>query len=193
MPDRGTPVPSWPDKRLVEECLNGGEVAWSVLVDKYKNLIFSVILKYRANPEEAADLFQSVWLDAYNDLPKLRKRDALKPWLISLTTHKCYHWKKKQKRQELQEIDDVDAEELEEHTATAPTFLEELERDQLVREAILSLNPRCQEMIRLLFFTSPPLPYKEVAERLGLAAGSIGFIRGRCLQHLQKALEKEGF
>jgi len=193
MPDRGTPVPSWSDKRLVEECLNGGEAAWSALVDKYKNLIYSIILKYRANSEEAADLFQSVWLDAYNDLSKLRKRDALKPWLISLTTHKCYHWKKKQKRQEFQEIDEIDTEELEEHTATAPMFLEELERDQLVRDAILSLNARCQEMIRLLFFTSPPLPYKEVAERLGLATGSIGFIRGRCLQRLQKALEKEGF
>jgi len=193
MPDRGTPVPSWSDKRLVEECLKGGEVAWVVLVDKYKNLIYSIILKYRAGPEEAADLFQSVWLDAYNDLPKLRKRDALKPWLISLTTHKCYHWKKKQRRQEFQEIDDIETEDLEEHAVTTPTFLEELERDQLVRDAILSLSPRCQEMIRLLFFTSPPLPYKEVAERLGLATGSIGFIRGRCLQRLQKALEKEGF
>ena len=194
MPDRGTPVSSWTDKRLVEECLSGDELAWSVLVDKYKNLIYSIILKYRTGSEEAADLFQSVWLDAYNDLPKLCKKDALKPWLISLTAHKCYHWKKKQRRQEQREVDDVDAEELEEHTiAAAPVFLEELERDQLVRDAVLSLNPRCQEMIRLLFFTSPPLPYKDVAERLGLATGSIGFIRGRCLKRLQKALEKEGF
>jgi len=31
------------------------------------------------------------------------------------------------------------------------------------------------------------------AKRLGLAVGSIGFIRGRCLQRLQKALEQMGF
>jgi len=188
-----TPVPSWTDKRLVDECLKSNEQAWSALVDKYKNLVYSVILKYRAGPEEAADLFQSVWLDAYNDLTKLRKRDAFKSWLISLTTHKCYHWKKRQKRQEFHEVIDVDTEELELETAEAPTFLEELERDQLVRDAILTLPPRCQQMIQLLFFTSPALPYKEVAERLGLATGSIGFIRGRCLKRLQTALEKEGF
>ena len=47
-------------------------------------------------------------------------------------------------------------------------------------------------MIRLLVFTSPPVPYKEVARRLGLATGSIGFIRGRCLQRLQKNLDKQG-
>ena len=48
-------------------------------------------------------------------------------------------------------------------------------------------------MIRLLFFVDPPLPYREVAQRLGLATGSIGFIRGRCLQRLQKALQAMGF
>jgi hypothetical protein len=48
-------------------------------------------------------------------------------------------------------------------------------------------------MIRLLFYTEPPLPYREVAQRLGLATGSIGFIRGRCLQRLEKALQAMGF
>lgn len=47
-------------------------------------------------------------------------------------------------------------------------------------------------MVHLLFFHQPPLPYKEVAERLGIAVGSIGFIRGRCLKKLQKQLEEHG-
>ena len=77
--------------------------------------------------------------------------------------------------------------------STEPTFVVTLERDQLVREAIFNLSPRCREMIELLFFSHPPMPYKEVAEKLGLATGSIGFIRGRCLKRLQKNLEKQGF
>jgi hypothetical protein len=48
-------------------------------------------------------------------------------------------------------------------------------------------------MIELLFFQHPPLPYADVAERLKLARGSIGFIRGRCLKRLKKALEEKGF
>ena len=66
------------------------------------------------------------------------------------------------------------------------------QREQLVREAILKLPLRCREMVRLLFFTFPPKPYKEVAEQLGLAVGSIGFIRRRCLTRLQRALERLG-
>ena len=63
----------------------------------------------------------------------------------------------------------------------------------MVREAIDALPPRCREMIELLFFEQPPLPYAEVARRLNLAPGSIGFIRGRCLKRLKQILEERGF
>jgi RNA polymerase sigma factor (sigma-70 family) len=69
----------------------------------------------------------------------------------------------------------------------------ELEREQLVRDSIEMLPPRCRQMITLLFFEHPPQPYQEVAERLGLARGSIGFIRGRCLKRLKRILEDKGF
>ena len=186
------PTPSWPDKSLVEECLRGSDLAWNALVDKYKNLVYAVVLRAGADQDSAADLFQGVWLDAYNGLDKVRKTESIKSWLITLAKHKCYHWRQKERRISAREIDDYDAETLEEEASFEPEVLEELERDQLVREAILQLNERCQEMVHLLFFTHPPPPYTEVAEKLGLATGSIGFIRGRCLQKLQKALEKLG-
>lgn len=190
--DRGIPDPGWSDQRLVDRCLEGDETAWGVVVDKYKNLVYHLILKYRPGDDEAADLFQSVWLDAYNDLPKLRKKGSFKSWLISLTNHKCYHWKKKWKRREKHETNEIDAETLGEEIGVEADFVEKLERDQLVREAVFSLSDRCREMVTLLFFKTPPMPYKEVAEKLGLATGSIGFIRGRCLDRLQKALKKLG-
>jgi len=37
------------------------------------------------------------------------------------------------------------------------------------------------------------MPYNDVARRLHLATGSIGFIRGRCLKRLRKLLEEKGF
>jgi len=55
------------------------------------------------------------------------------------------------------------------------------------------LSPRCERMVRMLFFENPPRPYQEVARELDLATGSIGFIRGRCLEKLKKQLEKMGF
>ena len=62
----------------------------------------------------------------------------------------------------------------------------------MLREAVARLPPRCQEMIRLLFYQQPPMSYRDLAARLGLATGSIGFIRGRCLKRLQRTLEEVG-
>ncbi len=190
MPDRKTPNVSWTDERLVGLCLQGDEGAWRVLVDKYKNLVYSLILKYRPGSEEATDLFQGVWLDAFNDLAKLKKRGSFKSWLISLSNHKCYHWRQQQRRKGQHEIAMDEPETLEEHTAISPDFVSELERQQWVREALRQLSPRCQELLHLLFFAKPPKPYQEVAEHLGLAVGSIGFIRGRCLKKLETLFEQ---
>lgn len=189
---RRTPDPGWQGQRLVEACLAAREGAWDAIVDKYKNLVYSIVLEYGVAPDEAADVFQSVWLDAYTGLAKLRKKGSVKSWLISLTLHKCYHWKQGHRRRVAHEPDRPDVDELAKELETPPDFVEKLEQDQLVRQAVNELPSRCREMIDRLFFRFPPMPYKELAQHLGLATGSIGFIRGRCLQKLRKILEKKG-
>ena len=187
-----TPGSDWTDTHLVQECLRGNEQAWHVLVDRYKNLIYSIALRYGAPHQDAADIFQRVCLDLFNELPRLRDAEALQAWLIRVTTHKCYHWKHQQSSLESGwDEDEMSARSAD--TMVPPDVLAELEREQLVQEAIAQLPPRCREMIELLFFENPPLPYANVAQRLHLATGSIGFIRGRCLERLRKILEANGF
>ena len=76
---------------------------------------------------------------------------------------------------------------------TGGTLVEELEQEQMLREAVASVGGRCVEMIRMLFFESPARPYEQIARKLGLATGSIGFIRGRCLDRLKKQLLSRGW
>ena len=87
---------AWPDRRLVAECLKGNEEAWSVLVEKYKRLIYSIPVKYGFSPDEATDIFQAVCLELLSELPKLRKPEALPKWIIQVTSHKCFHGKREQ-------------------------------------------------------------------------------------------------
>ncbi len=185
------PSPAWSDEDLVAECLSGSEPAWTALVLKYKNLVYSVPVKYRMSPEDAADVFQSVWTELYNELPKLRRTAAVRSWLITVASNQCYRWKKNRQRWGEPADPEFDIETLAGEGGTG--LHEEIEREQVFREAIQSLPERCQIMIRLLFYTDPPLPYGELAQQLGLAEGSIGFIRGRCLQKLRRSLEEKGF
>jgi RNA polymerase sigma factor (sigma-70 family) len=182
----------WTNARLIEECLLGNQQAWHVLVDRYKNLIYSIPLKYGAPPQDAADIFQAVCLDLFNELPKIRDADAIQGWLVRVASNKCYHWK----RQQTARPDDWDEDRMQGISGNVPEaaeILADVQQEQILREAIAQLPPRCREMIGLLFFEQPPMPYAEVAERLSLARGSIGFIRGRCLQRLKRILEEKGF
>ncbi len=188
-----TPSVSWSDERLVNECLNGNEQAWAALINKYKNLMFSIPIKYGASREDAADIFQAVCLELFSELSNLRKVSSLRSWLITVAAHRSFHWKQKQRRRSQKEVSGQEQDYPGESAAPSAELMEGAEREQMVRDALARLPARCNEIIRLLFYEHPPVPYNELAQRLGLATGSIGFIRGRCLKRLQKLLENMGF
>jgi RNA polymerase sigma factor (sigma-70 family) len=184
---------SWPDDRLVAECLEGNQQAWSALVDKYKNLIFSIPVKLGLY-EDAADIFQAVCLDLLTDLPRLREPRALPKWLMQTCYHKCLQCRRRaEKRVPLAEEDGETSPESGSPSTLPDNMLVQLEKEQIVRDAIAELSPRCERMIRMLFFETPARPYEEIAKELGIATGSIGFIRGRCLGKLKQQLENMGF
>ena len=184
------------DERLISLCLKGDQEAWSALIDKYKNLIYSIPIKLGMY-QDAADIFQSVCVDLLSELQRLREHRALPKWLMQTCYHKCLHYQRAAERivelaPEGSKGDGVNREssslnELPEH------LLVQLEQEQILRDAILELPQQCERMVRLLFFEIPPRPYENVAEELGMATGSIGAIRARCLASLKKQLKKRGF
>ena len=183
------------DERLIGRCLKGDQEAWSALIDKYKNLIYSIPIKLGMY-QDAADIFQSVCVDLLSELPRLREHRALPKWLMQTCYHKCLHYQRAADR--LVEL----APEGTDSNAAPPAnsaddfpehMLVQLEQEQILRDAISELPEKCERMVRLLFFEFPPRPYENIAEELGMATGSIGAIRGRCLAYLRKHLEKRGF
>jgi len=189
-PVRHNETRGWSDKRLVHGCLRGEERAWAALIDKYKNLIFSIPLKYSFSPDDATDIFQSVCLEMLSELPKLRNVKALPKWIIQVTAHKCLHHKRQLARrtaagQTVEMPEQATA-------AAAEQILRQAEEEQSLREALSALPPRCRQLIHMLFFEEPPRPYPIIAAELGLATGSIGFIRQRCLDRMRKLIEDAG-
>jgi len=178
------------DTELVGKCLLGEEVAWKSLVGRYKNLIYSIPVRYGFAQEDATDIFQAVCLDLVCELSRLRDPQALAGWLIRVTHHKCFHHKKDRHRYVAADPNQpepaVASEDLPEG------LLSQFEQDQHIRTAVRELSPRCRELVECLFFELPARPYQEVARKLGLATGSLGFIRRRCLNRLRDRLEELG-
>jgi RNA polymerase sigma factor (sigma-70 family) len=178
---------------LVERCIQGDQRAWEEFTSKYKRLIFSIpMITCGASPEDAADVFQAVCIEALNSLVQLKNMRSLRSWLITVTLRQSYRWKRKQKNH--LELDAMEPNTVEEIATVPPTdMLSQLEQEQIVRQVVAKLHPRQQELVRLLFFEQPPVPYTDVAKRLGLATGSIGLVRARCLEKLRETLMASGF
>src|SRR5260370_27936164 len=94
----GKPSGVWSDTRLVKECLSGNEEAWSLLIEKYKALIYSIPAKYGLPADEAADVFQATCMELLARLPALREPPALPKWLMQVAHHQRYRWKHQQRR-----------------------------------------------------------------------------------------------
>jgi len=183
------------DEQLIGRCLKGDQEAWSTLIDKYKNLIYSIPIKLGMY-QDAGDIFQSVCVDLLSELPRLREHRALPKWLMQTCYHKCLRYQRATDR-----LVELAPEGTDSNAASPASSADELpvhllmqfEQEQILRDAISELPEKCERMVRLLFFENPPRPYENIAEELGLATGSIGAIRGRCLAYLRKHLEKRGF
>lgn len=181
------------DNGLIQSCLKGSEQAWSRLIEKYKRLIFSIPIKEGLSPDDAADIFQAVCLDLLSELPRLRHSKALPRWLIQVTYHKCIRRKADQQRYAAIETEGEEWAPVDGGEQLPEGLLYESERSQKIREVLSELEPRCRQLIEALFFESPARPYREVAQSLGLAVGSIGPVRERCLEHLRRLLQRAGF
>jgi RNA polymerase sigma factor (sigma-70 family) len=180
------------DRELVDGCLRRREDDWNLLVDKYKKLVFSIPIRYGFSREEAADIFQSVCLELIQELPKLRDPEALPKWLMQVTAHKCFHWKKQRSRMVSRDDEEAGIPEAS-IPPDADLKVREIEEEQMLRNALAELPPRCRELIHMLFYEEPKRPYRQVAESLGLATGSIGLLRQKCLDRLKKRLDSLGF
>src|SRR5947209_11617876 len=77
------------DELLLRRCLLGDEKAWSILVRKYADLVFSIPIRRGIREEDAADVFQSVWVALLDSIATIREPRAVAAWLIRTTAHAC--------------------------------------------------------------------------------------------------------
>ncbi len=80
--------------------------------------------------------------------------------------------------------DDAVFPEISDEAALPDEVLLQLETQNRVRVALSSLDERCQNLLKMLFYEDKPPSYTEIATLLGISEGSIGPTRARCLQKL---------
>jgi RNA polymerase sigma factor (sigma-70 family) len=170
---------------LVTRARNGDKQAWDVLVERYAPLIWSICRRYRLSGADADDAAQNVWLLLVDHLDDIRVPAALPGWLATTTRRECGRVLRATQGP-LAASCVLDAGILaDEQAATADQELLAAERHAALREAFADLPPGCQQLLTLLI-AGRPVPYTQISTRLGIAVGSIGPTRHRCLDKLRR-------
>ena len=178
---RGDP----PVNDLVKRAQDGDQQAWDALVVRYAPLIWSICRRYGFGRPDAEDIMQTVWLRLVDQLNRLRDPDALPGWLVTTTRRECLQVLDKARRTDTLGLP-LDAGDIpDQQAAAAEDELLAAERRAALREAFTDLPPHCQDLLTLLI-QDPPVSYAEISARLGISIGSIGPIRGRCLDKLRR-------
>jgi RNA polymerase sigma factor (sigma-70 family) len=174
-------------EETVERCLRDDQDAWADLTSQFSPLMASVATRYRLLPSQREDMEQIVWAQLSRKLRGLRDPLAVGAWLTRVAAHTaCAIHRRHAPLESLEGVDPIAPEESAESTAART-------QTRRLLSASLNLLPnRCRTIMHMLFFEEPARPYREVAEIIRVAEGSVPFLRTRCLLKLRKALENAG-
>jgi RNA polymerase sigma factor (sigma-70 family) len=171
---------------LVRRAARGDQPAWEQLVDQYARLVFAVTRSFRLSDSDASDVSQTAWLRLLEHIDRIDPA-RVGAWLVVTTRRECLRIIALRKRVVLSYTDDA----FEGLAGIQPDLDEALLADERaldVRRALEMLPERWQQLVGMLV-ADPPLPYAVISETLGLPVGSIGPMRGRCLDKLRVLLD----
>jgi|GEM_PF-861438 len=155
--------------RLVRE---GDTEAFGELVASYQSSVYGIALSTIGDAEEAEDVAQTCFVEAFSRIGELRDGDRFSPWLFAIARNKCRDWLRHNSRRpalvgDLSELPSADPPELpdnpEGHALAAA-------RDEVVKRAVNALPPDYRAVVVLRYVGDSS--YEEIAQQLGLSASA---------------------
>lgn len=160
--------------------------AWRSLLGKYERLVFSVPRKYGLSKEDAADVTQLTFTILVQSMDQLPEDSRLGGWLTTVARRHTWRLLERNRRQGIGRHAVLD----ENITGGGTNPVESWELGEWLRQGLSLLGRSCKDLLFALYLDPTQPSYAEVAERLGMAVGSVGPTRIRCLERLRRMLDE---
>lgn len=167
------------DLEYIGLVLNGDTQAFAVLVNKYKDMVFTLSMKMIRNREEAEEAAQDSFLKLYRSLSKFKGDSKFSTWLYKITYNNCLDRIKKVKRvQTTVAIDEFTESDIRELTNFMDR-IDEKERRQVVEDSLNLIPEEDSFLLSLFYFEEQSV--KEIAAIIGINENhvKIKLYRGR--------------
>lgn len=151
------------DYEVIKAVLNGDNDIFSELVRRYKNLVYSVIVRMVSDYDLANDLAQDVFLKVYKNLDKYYPDYKFSTWVIRISTNHVIDYRRK-KRQDTVSIDEMDVElsgELHHEDSPESAYLKK-EQSQMLNKVVNDLPDMYK--IPIMLYHQQGLSYQEISD-----------------------------
>jgi RNA polymerase sigma factor (sigma-70 family) len=85
------------EQQIIEMVQQGNANAYSYLVNKYQDIVFSIALKVLKNREDAEEMAQETFIKAYRSIKSFQGKAKFSTWLYSITYNTCITYTRKKK------------------------------------------------------------------------------------------------
>ena len=171
-----------PDIEAVQRVLAGDTEAFAVLVQQYQLEIFRLTYRMTRNAEDAKDLSQEAFVQAYRALGSFRGQSRFSTWLYRIAVNLCLNHLKAAAREDPAGLNG----DLADSRTDALDVLLADERDRAVAAAVQTLPP--QQKATLVLRVQQGLSHREIAEILDCSEGTAKANYFHAVRALQRGL-----
>ncbi len=174
------------DKELIEKTLRGDQLSFSILLNRYKNTIQGLGYRLFRNLQDAQDLTQEVFFNAYKNLPYLKEKAKFRSWIYTIALNIGRNWLNKRNLLSEKIKMSADLFKLQWEEKSSHEILKDEERKRTLQKIIAHLSEISRAIITLFYLED--YSYEEIADYLKVPLGTV---KSR-LNEARKKLKGEG-
>ncbi|MCB0806812.1 MAG: sigma-70 family RNA polymerase sigma factor [Bacteroidales bacterium] len=177
------------DSFYIDQVKSGDVNAYTFLVEKHKDMVFTVAMKIAGNKEDAEEIAQDAFVKAYQSLDNFLHKAKFTTWIYRIVYNTAISKLRKKK------LDKVTLQPEITETYTLDEIVENLdyynvdEQKQMVDFAMGLLEP--QEKLIISFYYLNDMPVDEIAEITGLSNSNVKVKLFRIRNKMQSALKNQ--
>ena len=160
------------DAELIAAAVAGDQHAYGQLVLRYQDRLYASLLRMTDTAEDAQDLAQEVFVQAYIKLDTFGGRSAFYTWLYRIAFNRSVsHRRKRREKASLDTLRESAGVDPQDPGGRPDRPLEEAERSELLHAAIGSLADEQREV--LVMREMEGFDYQQIAELIGVPIGTV--------------------